>query len=121
MKNIMNIANEFNSNYEKLWNESDFSGLSNLYSAHSILVGYDVVQNRENIIKNLKQIIDQGWTKIKIQTQLVSFIDPDIILVANIYEAFNSKNPEQDSIKTKSSHVLKRTGDAWQTVMHSAF
>ncbi|MDQ1096922.1 MULTISPECIES: nuclear transport factor 2 family protein [Chryseobacterium] len=121
MENIRNIADEFNSNYEKLWNAFDFDSLSNLYSEHSILVGYEIVQDRGNIIKSLEQIVDQGWTTIKIQTQLVSSVDPDTILVANIYEAFNSKNTEQQSMKTKSSHVLKRIGDAWQTVMHSAF
>lgn len=121
MENLLEIAKEFNLKYQELWNQNKFEELSNLYSINSILVGYEIVQNRENIAKILQQIYDQGWTKIKIETVKTSNIDDNIILVANIYEAFNSKDANAKPLKTKSSHVLNKIDNVWLTKMHSAF
>lgn len=121
MENSLDIANEFNSKYEELWNKNEFEKLASLYSTNSILVGYEVMHNRENIINSLKQIYEQGWTKIKIETVKTSIIGDNIILVANIYEAINSKDVEAKKITTKSSQVLNKIDNVWQTAMHSAF
>jgi hypothetical protein len=121
MKNINEIAEDFNRKYEEYWNENNFEKLYDLYSEDSILVGKDIIQSRETILTNLKNIYHSGWKKIKIETALTSPISESVIIVINRYEAFGVVNGEEKQIKTKSSHVLYKLGAQWVSLMHSAF
>ncbi|MCG8389586.1 MAG: hypothetical protein MJA30_28795 [Cytophagales bacterium] len=112
------IADAFNNKYEKLWNENKIQELSELYTNKSILVGYETVEGRMKISQLLQTIIDQGWTKIEIQTVKVELLD-DVILIANEYQAIGSGENKGEIMKAKSSQVLTKLNNSWLTAMHT--
>ena len=112
------IADAFNNKYEKLWNENKIQELSELYTNKSILVGYETVEGRMKISQLLQTIIDQGWTKIEIQTVKVELLD-DVILIANESQAIGSGENKGEIMKAKSSQVLTKLNNSWLTAMHT--
>ena len=121
MEDIYKTAQNFNSDYEKYWNENRFEDLSALYADDAVLVGKDIVQNKDNILSALKNIYKAGWHKIKIESTLTFQPHEAFIIVVNKYEAFGTINGEEKQVCTKSSHVLQNVDGKWVSIMHSAF
>lgn len=119
IENATEIAETFNENYERFWNENKLDDLTNLYSEKSILVGYATVNGRDEIKQSLEGIINQGWTEIKINTVKVETLGENI-LVANEYEVFGSGSNEGKNMTAKSSQVLTNVDNQWLTAMHTA-
>ena len=112
------IADEFNSKYERLWNEYKINELSNLYLENAILIGYKTIVGQSFIAELLQNIYDQGWSKIQIKTKEV-IIHENIILVANEYQAIGSGQKNGEILEAKSSHTLIQRSGNWITAMHT--
>jgi hypothetical protein len=107
------IARDFISRYEAEWSRGA-EAVSLLYASDAVLVGFVTAIGRSEIVKLLRGIIGQGWTKIRIKIVNVRKIG-DVILVANEYAAIGSGENAGKTLTATSSHVLvKAAGNGFQ-------
>jgi hypothetical protein len=64
-ENPHQIATAYVDRWQKLWNEQ--GGISALYTADSVLVGFRTAVGKTDIAALLQSIRDQGWTGIAIK------------------------------------------------------
>jgi uncharacterized protein (TIGR02246 family) len=112
------IANEFIAHYETAWDQGA-EAVARLYASDSVLVGYATAIGRSEILRLLREIIQQGWTRIKIKTVNVRQVD-GIILVAIEYTAFGSGAIAGKTLNATSSHVLVHVNGEWLSTLHTA-
>jgi uncharacterized protein (TIGR02246 family) len=112
------IAQEFAARYETAWTEGAES-VSNLYTPDSVLVGYFTAIGRPEILKLLRGIINQGWTRIEITIVNVRKVG-DLVLMANEYTAIGTSANAGKTLSAAASHVLAYTDGKWLSALHTA-
>jgi uncharacterized protein (TIGR02246 family) len=112
------IAHEFIVRYEAAWTNGA-EAVAKLYTTDGVLIGYVTAIGRPKILRLLREIINQGWTRIKIQAVNVRKIG-DVILVANEYTASGSGTNSEKTLSATSSHVLAQIDGEWLTALHTA-
>lgn len=112
------IVNEFARRYEAAWTQGA-DAVAELYTTDSVLVGYVTATGRIEIVKLVRGIIAQGWTRINIQAEDARKIG-DVVLVAAEYTAFGSGTNAGKTLNAKSSYVLVRVDGAWLVTLHTA-
>jgi uncharacterized protein (TIGR02246 family) len=118
-ENPHQIASDFIGRWERTWNEQGAHAVAQLYTPDAILVGYVVVEGREQIARLLQGIVEQGWTRIQIKVVGVRQLGA-VILIATEYTASGPEENTGKRLDAKSSHVLTRVGDEWLSAMHTA-
>ena len=118
-ENPHQIASDFIGRWERTWNEHGAHAVAQLYTPDAILVGYVVVEGREQIARLLQGIVEQGWTGIQIKVVGVRQLGA-VILIATEYTASGPEENTGKRLDAKSSHVLTRVGDEWLSAMHTA-
>lgn len=113
------IANDFIHRYETAWNHGGADAVAKLYASDSVLVGYATAIGRPEILKQLRGIIAQGWTHIKIKILNARRVG-DVVLIVNEFSASGSGQNAGKTLSATASHVLVQSDGEWLSILHTA-
>ena len=113
------IAKDFITRYETAWNDGDADAVAKLYACDAALVGFAMAIGRAEILKQLRAIIAQGWTSIRIKIVDTRRVG-GVVLIVNEFTAEGSGRNAGKTLSATASHVLVQIDGAWLSTLHTA-